>query len=242
MRGNLKNDEFFSEKLVESDEEITDTEDLVAEVSSERGEDDIGVQNGYELLAIDYRNRINLLYTSGTRDNDICNDYRKLLLYYAKTWDPEDSYFELIKVLSLAVLLDVDAKDKNLTALMNYIKESCYTDYLVDKFLYYIDNGWEGNSTEFKWPNTYETLKNVAECEDKTQATILLQDYLNNEWYGIHRECAWYDTHKSSKTVYYGYWSFESGALAKILSLNDSSLKGQAYYPYDLVHRCEKLQ
>jgi hypothetical protein len=48
--------------------------------------------------------------------------------------------------------------------------------------------------------------------------------------------CAWYDSHKSSKNDYYGYWSFEAGAIAKILNLDDSSLKDVAYYPYDLVH------
>ncbi|MDD7379168.1 MAG: DUF1911 domain-containing protein [Lachnospiraceae bacterium] len=36
--------------------------------------------------------------------------------------------------------------------------------------------------------------------------------------------------------AYYGYWSFEAGAIAKILNLDDSSLKDVPYYPYDLVH------
>ena len=44
------------------------------------------------------------------------------------------------------------------------------------------------------------------------------------------------DSHKSSENVYYGYWSFEAGAIAKILNLDDSSLKDVPYYPYDLVH------
>lgn len=34
----------------------------------------------------------------------------------------------------------------------------------------------------------------------------------------------------------FGYWSFESGALVKILGLDDSSLKEVQYYPYDMVH------
>ena len=62
-----------------------------------------------------------------------------------------------------------------------------------------------------------------------------VKEKVMEKWYEIHRECAWYDSHKSSKNVYYGYWSFEAGAIAKILNLDDSSLKDVPYYPYDLV-------
>jgi hypothetical protein len=34
----------------------------------------------------------------------------------------------------------------------------------------------------------------------------------------------------------FGYWSFENGALVKILGLDDSSLKEVQYYLYDMVH------
>ena len=39
--------------------------------------------------------------------------------------------------------------------------------------------------------------------------------------------------------LYFCYWSFEVGAVAKILSINDSGLKDVLYYPYDLVHYCD---
>jgi hypothetical protein len=42
--------------------------------------------------------------------------------------------------------------------------------------------------------------------------------------------------HKSQWNIHSGYWSFESGALVKILGLDDSSLKDTQYYPYDMVH------
>ena len=48
--------------------------------------------------------------------------------------------------------------------------------------------------------------------------------------------CRWYDIHKAKEKLYYGYWSFEAGAIAKILNLDDSNLKDVPYYPYDLVH------
>lgn len=62
-----------------------------------------------------------------------------------------------------------------------------------------------------------------------------LEKYLKKEWYQGHSDCAWHDDHKYG-IRHDGYWSFESGALVKILGLDDSSLKGLPYYPYDMVH------
>ncbi|MFJ1118057.1 PoNe immunity protein domain-containing protein, partial [Bacillus thuringiensis] len=55
-----------------------------------------------------------------------------------------------------------------------------------------------------------------------------------------HLEEAWYDAHENKHDNYSGYWSFESGAIAKILKLDDSTLKDSSYYPYDMVHCQEK--
>ncbi|KXY58127.1 hypothetical protein AT278_02010 [Bacillus cereus] len=51
-----------------------------------------------------------------------------------------------------------------------------------------------------------------------------------------------YDAHenKNKNDIYSGYWSFESGAIVKILKLDDSNLKDTSYYPYDMVHYQEK--
>ena len=157
--------------------------------------------------------------------------------HYVKTWEPDNSYFELIKVFSLAILLNIDSKNEDVAALIRLLREADYHDYLVDFLLSFIDKKCSENYPDFKWSNTYESLKDVVESENKENAIALLKSYLDNQWYDIHKECAWHDSHKSTKTTYYGYWSFESGALAKALELDDSSLKEQLYYPYDLVHR-----
>ena len=103
-------------------------------------------------------------------------------------------------------------------------------NFLIQK----IDSTWERKGDEFEF-KVYDCLKQISE-KDREIACEELKEYLLEKWYEIHRECAWYDSHKSNKNVYYGYWSFEAGAIAKILNLNDSSLKDVPYYPYDLVH------
>ncbi|MDO4729539.1 MAG: DUF1911 domain-containing protein, partial [Bacteroidota bacterium] len=64
--------------------------------------------------------------------------------------------------------------------------------------------------------------------------------YLSKSWYKERSYAGWHNSHKSKHNIYTGYWSFESGALVKILGLDDTLLKDQKYYPYDMVHWQEK--
>jgi hypothetical protein len=236
MRGTLKNDEYFAEKLAKSDADTVRYETLLAQVIAEKGDTDKGAQWGYAILNTIYQNRINLLYTAGTRDDEIKPTFEKLLANYVGQWKPDSSYVELVKVLSLAVLLDYDREDGNLRELIRKITESVYDDYLVDRLLCFFDSNRKQSSHIFRWKHSYQPLQNVIESSDEAEAVSLLATYLKKQWYNIHKECAWFDSHKNDKTTYYGYWSFESAAVVKMCGLDDSSLKGQAYYPYDLVH------
>lgn len=236
MRGNIKTDSYFEGLYKHNDEELAHYKELVDRAYSLRGENDKGVRNGYSILNSIYQNRINLMYTIGKNACELRDTFDELLYYYEKIWEPENSYFELIKVASLAVLLDVNSKDDNMKRLLVKISNRGYSDYLLDWLLSNIDSTWEGKCTNFAWSNTYESLKEVIESEESNKAVVCLNKYLEDEWYDIHAECPWYDSHKSEKKYYYGYWSFESGAIAKGLCLQDEKLKDTNYYPYDLVH------
>ena len=41
--------------------------------------------------------------------------------------------------------------------------------------------------------------------------------------------------HKANIDNYCGYWSFESGAICKIMGLTPEDFKDMDYFPYDLV-------
>ena len=84
-------------------------------------------------------------------------------------------------------------------------------------------------SKERLFPNTFTTLQRVVYEENKIE---LLKKYLNNDWYN--EDCGCYEAHKSKQNIYYGYWSFEAGAIAKILKINDTQLRDTQYYPYDI--------
>lgn len=207
-------------------------ENVVNKTTLEKGELDRGTRNGYSILINSYEKEINLLYSLGEDLATIEEVYKKLLIYYSKMWDRKYGYIELIKVLSLAVLFEVDRSD--IFELEEKLISEKFDDYLANFLIKKIDSTWERKGVKFEF-KVYDCLKQILE-NGREIACEKLKEYLQEKWYEIHRECAWYDSHKSNKNVYYGYWSFEAGAIAKILNLDDSSMKDVPYYPYDLVH------
>ena len=232
MRDRIKDEHYFNSLIQKEKESIIMFEDAVKKTTLEKGELDRGTRNGYNILINSYEKEINLLYSLGEDLATIEEVYKKLLLYYSKMWDRKYGYIELIKVLSLAVLFEVDRSD--IFELEKKLISEKFDDYLVNFLIQKIDSTWERKGEEFEFKGS-DCLKQILE-KDREIACEELKEYLLEKWYEIHRECAWYDSHKSNKNVYYGYWSFEAGAIAKILNLDDSSLKDVPYYPYDLVH------
>lgn len=232
MRDRIKDENYFNMLIQKEKESIIRFEDAVKKITLEKETLDRGVRNGYSILINSYEKEINSLYSLGEDLATIEESYKKLLFYYSKMWDRKYGYIELIKVLSLAVLFQVNRSD--IFELEEKLISEKFDDYLVNFLIKKIDSTWERKGVEFEF-KVYDCLKIIVESDEKI-ACEALKKYLQEQWYEIHRECAWYDSHKSSQNVYYGYWSFEAGAIAKILNIDDSSLKDVAYYPYDLVH------
>lgn len=233
MRDKLKDEQYFNTLIAKEEKNIEMFENALNIKMKEHGEMDRGVRNGYNILIHSYLKEINLLYSGGHEIILIEEYYKKLLFYYSKMWDRKYGYIELIKVLSLAVLLGVDKA--TFSELKEKLISEQFNDYLVNVLLKEIDPSWEYCSENFEFVELYDSLKEILENKTSLRCEEL-KIYLKEKWYDIHKECAWYDSHKSEKNTYCGYWSFEAGAIAKILKLDDSSLKDMKYYPYDLVH------
>lgn len=236
MRDRVKNRAFFESSLSFTNESINDFENIMPQVVENQGEESQGAKNGYNALVMYYTKKVNLLYSLGKEVLEVKIVYEKLLGYYAKTWDIEYGYIELIRILSLATLLKIESSNSNLKILENKIKDAGLNDYLVNYLITFIDSDWELNSNDFYLKGIYEPLKDIVNENDKHMSKNMLKDYLENQWYKLHSECAWYNSHNSKQGTYYGYWAYEAGAIAKILQLEDKELREQQYYPYDLVH------
>ena len=113
----------------------------------------------------------------------------------------------------------------------DYIKSEQYFDeFIAEDTARILKLTKKVNGGEVR-PDIFQIMKELVKERDKSD---LLEKYLKEDWYNKEYEC--YGAHKSSQNIYYGYWSFEAGAIAKILNLDDSNLKNVQYYPYDLVH------
>ena len=113
----------------------------------------------------------------------------------------------------------------------DYIKSEQYFDeFIAEDTARILKLTQKVNGGEVR-PDIFQIMKELVKERDKSD---LLEKYLKEDWYNKEYEC--YEAHKSDQNIYYGYWSFEAGAIAKILKLNDSNLKNVPYYPYDLVH------
>lgn len=91
-------------------------------------------------------------------------------------------------------------------------------------------------SSKYEKETPYKEAVKIIELAnwDKTKATCKLEEYVQKKWLRGHSDYGWTKAHKEAG--YYGLWSFEAAAIAKIFNLDDSKLKEDNHYPYDLRH------
>lgn len=185
---------------------------------------DIILRNAYQILISKY--------SAGYPVLELIPDYLQGVQFMKKGWNADAGYVTMLWYLSIGVMLECH---KELQQLSILLRELSVKDKL---FSFLVNNTQDYASEKLLWTTPYAGLIEVIEFAktNKEKAVERLQKYLKKEWYKGHSDCGWYNDHKSKWGVHFGYWSFESGALVKILGLDDSSLQGLPYYPYDMVH------
>ena len=162
-------------------------------------------------------------------------DYNDLLETLTNHWTITGMYVQMLWMLSIGIMLDTD--EQNIRILSGMIDNENVNDALYDFLIKYRLTDWERCSNTVLFPVPYQSALSIISSNNQSKELSIqkLEKYLKKEWYRGHSDCAWHDDHKYG-IRHDGYWSFESGALVKILGLDDSSLKGLPYYPYDMVH------
>ena len=170
------------------------------------------------------------LYSAGEKIEIVREQYEQTLISLQGVWKAENGYIEMVMMLSIGIMLEVEQEKFNI--LVECVRKDNPKDYLIDLLINYKDTSWNGQSTKFMWNNPYKSTEEIVELSktDKEKATLRVLKYLK-EWYKSVEN----KTHNSKFNIHTGYWCWESGALVKILGLDDNSLKGQQYYPYDMV-------
>ncbi|MGC7560716.1 PoNe immunity protein domain-containing protein [Pasteurella sp. PK-2025] len=189
-----------------------------------------------------YQEDIMLATYSSGYDIDTFNlEYTKVLEIMYEIWKHTGGYTTMLNILSIAIILDLhEAQYKLYEIFFDPERKEDFEikDHLLD-FLFQQCSFGNKVHKDFMIAKPYALLREIIEVSntDKSKAVNKLKIYLQKNWFSaLKRQDLIQETHKSPHGTHCGYWSFESGALVKILGLDDSILKDQQYYPYDLVH------
>lgn len=130
MRDKLKTEEFFRKSLLFTDECISEFEKILPEIMKQDGTKSQRVINGCNALIVYYIKKVNLEYSLGEEISKIRESYEQLLIYYNQVWDMGQGYTELVRILSLGVLLRIDKSQ--METLENKIRQEKLNDYFVN--------------------------------------------------------------------------------------------------------------
>ena len=171
-------------------------------------------------------------YTAGYPLEDFKEEYINFVNSLLPVWHSNSGYLQMVWALSIGLLLEIDEEIFN--QLVDLVKKDDPEDYLIDYLIQSRHPDWKIH-INYNFPRPYGFTRKIIEEENAEQALKLLKEYVIKKWYPGHRDTGWYDLHKRNIDNYYGYWSFESGALCKLKGLDYRKLESVQYFPYDLV-------
>lgn len=233
MRDELKGKEYFDSLIEELYDDINFYNDKLRkkEVASDR------IPSVKWNMRKAYLQVLIAKYSSGYDIDEIRKDFLDLIPMLVDTWSDGDSVITMYWIYSFAILLGIG--NDHILQLEKIISDFNIHDALLTFFRVFVFEKKVLITDDFVPKLPYPLLKNIIISDNKKE---LLEEYIKKEWYkGSANKCQyWYNSHKENMNLYFGYWSFEAGAVAKILGIDDSGLKNVPYYPYDLVHYCNK--
>lgn len=181
------------------------------------------------------------MYSRGDDVGEIKKIFLSVIAKMQKGWKDDkeipadkylfDDYVLMLFMLSIGVLLDID-KDEfaKIVAVLDESRRK-------DKLLEYIIAAKITNRAivnELMYEKTYQDLIEITKEVDATKASARMKEFLEKKWYIGMRNVYWYDNHKSKHDTFFGYWSFEAAAVAKIMNVNKTEMEQNAYFPADI--------
>lgn len=173
-------------------------------------------------------------YSAGYDCKELYDIYIKSVFTMKEMDGQEIGFVNFIQFFSLGILLEVEIE--LLMVLVKYADVRKLDGKLIDFLAQACGLHRSYQSIGYGKENPYKKLEKMIKksFEDKKEAEIELQKYMEDFWLQGHRDFDWHTAHK--RADYVGFWSFETAALVKILKLDDSKLKDSNHYPYDLAH------
>ncbi|MCB4336125.1 PoNi-like cognate immunity protein [Bacillus cereus] len=227
--------EYHKEFIEENREDIKSLEEDTKNGIQRYSKDNKSIIEGTYLANFRYEMEdIRAKYSLGEDVSVIEKDFHNAIYDLENTGSREIGYLSLIWMISLGILLETDKK--NIERLKKIVDTKNMNDAVIDFLLCASDIGYTNMTNRYYKENPYAKTREIIELAqtDKKEASKRLQTYMEKEWFKGHYDYEWKNAHK--EPGYVGYWSFETAAIVKILGLDDTSLKDNNHYPYDLAH------
>lgn len=143
-------------------------------------------------------------------------------------------YIDTVQLVSVAILL----RDfQSVTRIINIMRSHTGIDALFDE----LTEAYSGNENIAETcilGAPFEQLATAFHAESDSEILDTIGSYLNKWYSAMADHPRWYNGHLdiSSEGIsrYYGYWSFESGAVAYLLNIDENSISN-LLFPIDLV-------
>ena len=238
IRDKIKNRKHFEKLLSEEKEVIKQRNEIISK----------GNQNDtnsyiYYAIANNYMNLIKITYSLGVKIKDLRETYIVSLQSFLLGFESDEPmYFDILNRVALGFLLDIP--EENFKQLVDYVQrmdeQAKPADWTPDQLLWFILNSRliedekQTYADKLAFPKLYKGLFKLTQISDAQEAKKALEDYIG-KWYNLNKNAPWYNSHLK-KNCYRGYWAWEVAAVAKIMHIDDSDLKDNPYYPYDMVH------
>ena len=238
IRDKIKNRKHFEKLLSEEKEVIKQRNEIISK----------GNQNDtnsyiYYAIANNYMNLIKITYSLGVNIKDLRETYIVSLQSFLLGFESDEPmYFDILNRVALGFLLDIP--EENFKQLVDYVQrmdeQAKPADWTPDLLLWFLLNSRlkederQTYADKLAFPKLYKGLFKLTQISDAQEAKKVLEDYIG-KWYNLNKDAPWYNSHLK-KNCYRGYWAWEVAAVAKIMHIDDSDLKDNPYYPYDMVH------
>ena len=240
IRDKIKNRKYFNELLKELSKDKDETERLIPEANNNKRIDKVFL---YWTLGQNGIYEVETRYSMDANIKELMQTYSGSLEFFIAGCEINDPiYFEILKRISLGVLLNISSEEFH--QLADYVKQvdnlAKPSDWTPDQLLWFMLNSRlkedekQTYADKLAFPKLYKGLFKLTQISDAQEAKKVLNDYIE-KWYNLNKDAPWYNSHLK-KNCYRGYWAWEVAAVAKIMNIDDSDLKDNPYYPYDMVH------
>ena len=236
IRDKLKTRKDF-EKILEEDLDIM--KKTIAKIDTAQ---DINLYM-YRSISYSYILIFQSKYSMDAKIGELRHIYMKSMGYFLQAFNKRNPiYADILNYVSLGLLLNIP--DENFKQLIDYVKQMDKQAkppvWTPDLLLWFMLNSRlkedekQTHADKLAFPKLYKGLFKLTQISDVQEAKKALKDYIE-KWYNLNKDAPWYNNHLK-KNCYRGYWAWEVAAVAKIINIDDSDLKDNPYYPYDMVH------